>query len=181
MLKHGATVATARDGRFRVSPLPAGDYPLRVVAPNYVELSRTVRAGGTDEDLVLALTPDFSIGELALEDVLVVASRYDLYGVSAASSHFLNRDQIERLPHLADDSNRALHRLPGVAAGDWSARFHLRGGLENEVSLVVDGLELFDPFHMKDLFSPLSMIDANVIQNTELYSGRLRRASTAIT
>ena len=36
---------------------------------------------------------------------------------------------------------------------------------------MVDGLELFDPFHMKDLFSPLSKIDANVIDATELYSG----------
>ncbi len=170
-VERGDTVASAADGRFRVSPLPAGEYLLRVEARNYVGLTRRVRAGGAADNVVLALAPDFSIGELALEDVLVVASRYDLYGARSASSHFLSREQIDRLPHLADDSNRALHRLPGVAAGDWSARFHLRGGLENEVSLVVDGFELFDPFHMKDLFSPLSMIDANVIENTELYSG----------
>lgn len=36
------------------------------------------------------------------------------------------------MPHLGDDVYRAFDRLPGITGLDVSARFNIRGGLEDE-------------------------------------------------
>ncbi len=166
-----SSVRTDEAGRFAIFPYAPGAHSLTIKRPGY--LSQRIALGSSDHRDVLGieLTPVVSQDLLSLEQVQVQVSHYEVYGADATSQHFLSREDLERVPHLADDANRALHRLPGVAAGDWSARFHVRGGRENEVALILDGLELFDPFHLKDLFSPLSMVDANVIESMELFSG----------
>lgn len=109
--------------------------------------------------------------ERPLESVKIVASRYSLYEGMASSDQFLTGDEIRLLPHLADDAFRAFHRLPGVAANDFSAAFNLRGGAVEEVKVVLDGLELFEPYHMRTLFSPLSIVDPGIIGSAQVLSG----------
>jgi hypothetical protein len=106
-----------------------------------------------------------------LEEVMIVASRHSLFDRQDSGDQFLTGDEIRLLPHIADDSFRAFHRLPGAAADDFSAPFHLRGGTVDEVKVVLDGLEIFEPFHLRTLFSPLSIIDAGVIGQAQVFSG----------
>jgi len=106
-----------------------------------------------------------------LEEVMIVASRHSLFDRDASGDRFLTGDEIRLMPHIADDSFRALHRLPGAAADDFSAPFHLRGGTVEEVKVVLDGLEIFEPFHLRTLFSPLSIIDPGVIGRAQVFSG----------
>lgn len=106
-----------------------------------------------------------------LEHVIVVASRYTLYEGISTTDQFMSGEEIRLMPHLADDSFRAFHRLPGVAANDFSAAFNLRGGDVEEVKVVLDGLELFEPYHMRTLFNPLSIVDPGIIGSAQLLSG----------
>jgi hypothetical protein len=107
----------------------------------------------------------------ALEEVMIVASRHSLFDRDPSGDRFLTGDEIRLMPHIADDAFRALHRLPGAAADDFSAPFHLRGGTVDEVKVVLDGLEIFEPFHLRTLFSPLSIIDPGVIGRAQVFSG----------
>jgi hypothetical protein len=104
-----------------------------------------------------------------LDEVLVLANRYRLYG-SGSSTEF-KKAEIERLPHLADDLMRAIARLPAVASDDFSARINLRGGAREETTLYLDGLELIDPFHLKDLQGALSIVDSNLVDRMDLLPG----------
>ncbi len=106
-----------------------------------------------------------------LEEVVIVSSRYSLFGRDATSDQFLTGEEIRLMPHIADDAFRAFHRLPGVAANDFQAPFNLRGGAVDEVKVVLDGLELLEPFHMRTLFSPLSIVDPGIIGQAQLLSG----------
>jgi len=106
-----------------------------------------------------------------LEEIIIVGSRHSMYERGAAADHFLTGEEIRRLPHIADDALRALHRLPGVAATDFSAPFNVRGGSIDEVKILLDGVELVEPYHMRTLFSPLSIIDPGIIGQAELLSG----------
>jgi hypothetical protein len=106
-----------------------------------------------------------------LEEVMIVASRHSLFDRQDSGDQFLTGDEIRLLPHIADDAFRAFHRLPGAAADDFSAPFHLRGGTVDEVKVVLDGLEIFEPFHLRTLFSPLSIIDPGVIGQAQVFSG----------
>lgn len=106
-----------------------------------------------------------------LEEIVIVASRHSMYEQGAVADHFLTGEEIRRLPHIADDAVRALHRLPGVAATDFSGPFNLRGGAIDEVKIVLDSVELVEPYHMQTLFSPLSIIDPGIIGQAEVLSG----------
>jgi len=106
-----------------------------------------------------------------LEEVTIVASRHSLFERQGSGDQFLTGDEIRLMPHIADDAFRAFHRLPGAAADDFSAPFHLRGGTVEEVKVVLDGLEIFEPFHLRTLFSPLSIIDPGVIGQAQVFSG----------
>jgi len=106
-----------------------------------------------------------------LEEVMIVASRHSLFDRQDSGDQFLTGDEIRLMPHIADDAFRAFHRLPGTAADDFSAPFHLRGGTVEEVKVVLDGLEIFEPFHLRTLFSPLSIIDQGVIGQAQVFSG----------
>ena len=109
--------------------------------------------------------------EPSLEEITIVSSSYMLFENATSSSQFLTGDQIRLMPHIADDAYRAFHRLPGVAANDFQAPFNLRGGSVDEVKTVIDGLEIFEPFHMRTLFSPLSIVDPGIIDGAQMLSG----------
>jgi hypothetical protein len=109
--------------------------------------------------------------ETEIDEIKIVASRFSLFGLSATTNQFLSGEEIQLLPHIADDVFRAFHRLPGAAANDFSAPFNLRGGTVDEVKVVLDGLELFEPYHMRTLFNPLSIIDPGIIDNVNVLSG----------
>ena len=106
----------------------------------------------------------------ALDEITIVASRHTMYARNAADQ-FLTAEDIQRMPHVADDAFRALHRLPGVAANDFQAPFNLRGGSADEVVVLVNGVELVEPFHMRTLFQPLSIIDPGIIGKADVLSG----------
>jgi hypothetical protein len=112
-----------------------------------------------------------TLAQLPIEEITIVGSRHSMYEPLKAAGQFLSGDDIRLMPHIADDAMRAMHRLPGVAASDFKAPFNLRGGAVDEVQLRLDGIEIFEPFHMRTLYQPLSVIDPGIIGNAQVLSG----------
>jgi outer membrane receptor protein involved in Fe transport len=104
-----------------------------------------------------------------IEAVVVSASRY-LFGEKIPSV-VLGSAELESLPDIGEDPVRAVARLPGVASVDFSSRFHLRGGTEEETLVRFDDLRLYDPYHLKDFFGVFSSIDPAIVSDIRVYTG----------
>ena len=125
----------------RVRVAPRSSEPLaalaEVLAPHSLELS----AGRNGRYLVVRGRPSAgaaddtrTVSEASapprpdIDEITVVGSQHRLFDRGGLSRQFLSGEEIEMVPHLADDAFRALHILPGVVANDFQAPFNLRGG-----------------------------------------------------
>lgn len=164
-----AATRTAADGSFRLDGVAPGRHRIEVVAEGY-EAGRAsrvrVRSRRTAE---LTLTLASVVPDLA--EMVVTTSRYALGYSEAQASAFLTHADVQAQPKLAEDPLRVAQRLPGSASSGISALTHLRGGEYDETLLVLDGLPLYEPFHLKNFLAPVSLIDARAIESMEISSG----------
>jgi outer membrane receptor protein involved in Fe transport len=106
-----------------------------------------------------------------VEEVVVQTSRYRLATSEIATRTFLTQEQVKNMPRLADETLRAVQRLPGTTTNGFSSIGSVRGGEPNETAIVLDGLRLYEPFHLKNFLSPVSLLDSRLIDSIEFYSG----------
>jgi hypothetical protein len=106
-----------------------------------------------------------------LADFIVTPSRFGVAEEKAAASATLTSRELETLPQVGDDLYRSISRLPGLAADDFSAQFWVRGAPQREVRGRLDGLDLIEPFHLKDVDGALSLVDPQTISRLELSTG----------
>ncbi len=105
-----------------------------------------------------------------LERIVVTPGRFTIYdGTSAKIS--LSKEAIERFPLIDNDVMRAGHVFPGVVSSDYSTRFSVRGGEKDDISVRLDGMELYNPYHLQDFGGAVSLIGLELVQNTELLIG----------
>ncbi|HSE41475.1 MAG TPA: TonB-dependent receptor, partial [Acidobacteriota bacterium] len=159
---------TSNHGRF-VIPIEAGIYTLEAHLPGFAvkQLNGIVVAAERKTTVVIELT---SV-PVQLEELVVTPGQFTLLENHPEPREFLTRQDIAELPHLSDDVFRAIGRLPGTTGGDFSAAFNVRGGELDEIQVVLDGLELYEPFHLKDFQNLFSMIDSEAIDGIDFMTG----------
>ncbi len=108
---------------------------------------------------------------IALDEVIVTASQYNLAHNAIEPRTFFTQAELRSLPKMADEPLRAVHRLPGAASNGLSGLAHMRGGEENETQILLDGMPLTEPFHLKNFFSPVSVLDAEIVDSLDVYAG----------
>lgn len=129
--------------------------------------ARQVRAPlGREQTMILALEPLSITGE----SVEVRASRPWVLGEDL-SSLALERDDLLALPHLGNDALRSLSLLPGVNANESSAQLSVRGSRTDEVLIRLDGVEILEPYHLRDFNSFMSILSPQIIDEVELITG----------
>jgi len=138
---------------------------------------RAVLASNGDWLVTSEATPTTSIESEIVDDhfgsidtIDVTASRVRL-ATAGASETFLDREDVQRMPHLADDAVRMLKVLPGVTGGDFSAALNIRGGRREEALLTVDGAEIHNGFHFRDIDGALSVLDTHLVEGIDFITG----------
>ncbi|MEO7385561.1 MAG: TonB-dependent receptor, partial [Gammaproteobacteria bacterium] len=107
----------------------------------------------------------------ALAEVVVTSSRYNLANAEPEVATFLTQQELRSLPKMADEALRAVHRLPSAASNGLSGLAHMRGGDDDETQILLDGMTLQEPFHLKDFFSPISVLDSAIVGSLDVYAG----------
>jgi outer membrane receptor for ferrienterochelin and colicin len=134
------------------------------VGPNTFSIIR--QESGTTDSVATASNPTTTLAE-----VVVHTSRYAVTNEAAGSRALLTQEQVKDLPRLADETLHAIQRLPGVASNGFSSLGQMRGGAQNETGILLDGMRLYEPFHLKNFLSPVSLLDPRLIDSLEVYSG----------
>ena len=127
------------------------------------------RPGVSAEPSASSSRPAAAPSPLRLAPVTAATARH--YSLMSDGANFMTADDAAATPHLADDVFRLARSIPGVAGGDISAPFHVRGGHADEVALRLDGLELYEPFHLHSLVNALGIVDSNLIGSVDVYTG----------
>jgi len=167
----GSTRTTQTDarGRFSMPSVTAGTHALLVRRLGYradTIAGITVR-GDTSTQVAVELTP----ATRSLDSVLVSTAPGIAPRTGSPPRAILSHDDIASAPQIAADAFRALARIPGVSSSDLSAGFRVRGAPNREVLLLFDGMELYEPFHLKDFDGALSIIDPAIIGGATVSTG----------
>jgi len=107
---------------------------------------------------------------IRLGEITVTPGKFTIHeGTGATLS--LSKKEIDRFPLIDNDVMRAAQVFPGVTSNDFSARFNVRGGEKNEILVRLDGMELFEPYHLQDFGGAISTIDLGLIRRADLLMG----------
>ena len=157
------------DGRFSIAQVPEGRYALEATLLGY-------QPQRLDSKFITASTVlevNFELAEAAipLNEIIVTPGHFTIMQNEPAVRQALSREEIQSIPHFGEDIYRAVQRLPGISGNDYSAKFTVRGGENKEVLVLLDGLELDEPFHLNDIGGGLSIVDVEAIGGINLMTG----------
>ncbi len=156
-------------GRFTFRALSAGRYAIRARRIAYEPQTRSELQVTVDSTpfVRFALTP----APFQLAAVTVAPGSFAFADAGPAARQTMSRTDIQTAP-FGEDLFRALNRLPGLSSGDYGASFSIRGGRQDETLILLDGLEVYEPYHLKDFNEgALSIFDVEAIDGVELLTG----------
>jgi TonB dependent receptor/Carboxypeptidase regulatory-like domain/TonB-dependent Receptor Plug Domain len=163
------SASSAINGRFTLRAVPAGQYTLDVRRLGYLPFTQqnvAVPSSGR-VTLRLGLTPV----PFRLAEQTVTPGSFAFANAGPAIAQTLTRAEIQAAP-FGEDVFRAVNRLPGLSSGDYGAQFSIRGGRQDEMLVLLDGLEIYEPFHLKDFNEgALSIFNVEAIDGVELLTG----------
>ena len=165
----GLHTFTGEDGRFKFASVPPGAHAVAVSCLGYKPLRTDLPVGSSG---VAGLELTLVRSAIPLQEVTVTPGAFSLRGTVPNTRQTMTREDIEAMPQIADDVFRAVNRLPGLSSNDYSAHFGIRGGRHDETLILLDGLELYEPYHLKDFNEgAISIIDNETIDGVQLMTG----------
>lgn len=164
-----SAVLTDARGQFVLASLPNGTHTLLVRRLGFqpATLTNIAVASASTITVVAELVP----ARPPLDTVVVRSSTSTSATLDARPHVVLTHDDIATAPQVAPDPFRAIARVPGVSSNDLSASFRVRGGPNREVLLLFDGVELHEPYHLRDFDGAVSIIDAQFVGGARLSTG----------
>lgn len=162
-------------GRFRFSAVPVGVYALRIARLGHAQqVEENVRVAESDSTMI---DVQLRTRAIPLSQLTITPGSFTLLDAGSSSRFSLSREALLTAPQLAEDVFRSLNRLPGLSGSDFSAKIRIRNGGVDEQLVTLDGLELIEPFHLKDFDGALSILDGESIGRVSVTTGGFTAAS----
>jgi hypothetical protein len=165
----GTDIGTASDnyGYYVIPNVPVGDNVLKIMMMGYKTISVPINFSAREE-----IRQDFELKPAVIqgEDVTVSAERQRFKEKVEVSRINLGIREIKNAPAFVEaDLFRTLQLLPGVTStNDFSSALVVRGGNTDENLILLDGIELYNPYHLGGVFSTFN---ANAISDAEFIAG----------
>jgi len=150
--------ATDFNGHYVILNIPPGEYTLNVSMIGYQGIQLNNVPVHTDFTTI----QDFSLSQTILEsegEVIVLGRRPDIQRDRTSTMSVVGSDEIEKMP--VTDFQELINLQAGVVDG------HFRGGRAGEVSYMLDGISISDPYDG----SMAVEIENSTIQEVKVISG----------
>ena len=157
------------DGAFSIPNIARGNHRLHFLRIGY--RPKIVDVSSAEDGSTQKIEITLEQAAVALAAVRVSPGQFGVMETSAGTPHTLSREEIRTNPQLGEDVFRAVNKLPGLSSNDLSAKFFVRGGAGSELYVSLDGVELYEPFHLKDIDAALSIVDVESIGGIDLSTG----------
>ena len=111
--------------------------------------------------------------EILLQEVTVFASSGHDAGTREVSSLSLQSKRISENSSVIPDVLRSIQSLPGISANnEFSAKFNVRGGNSDENLVLVNGTQVYEPFHVKEVSNAsIGIFNVNLMRKVDLVTG----------
>ncbi len=162
--------ASDNEGRFLISNLPPGKYQLKFTMMGYktVIKSNIWIFANQMTQLNVVMSPEV----LLMNEIVVTPGKYSLAQSHTTKRQIFSHHDITHLPATMDDICRVVQTIPGITvSNDYSAHFHVRGGEHDENLILLDGTEIFDPYHLKNVWGAVGIINMDVIEDVQVMTG----------
>jgi len=159
---------TASDinGYYIIPIIPVGEFTIQFMMIGFATLAEKIKISNENIRLDVELTPKV----IDVNEITVSAERMRFEKkVDISRVNISNRD-IRRAPAFVEaDLFRTLQLLPSVSAtNDFNAALIVRGGSPDENLILLDGTEIYNPYHIGGVFSTFN---ADMISDAEFLAG----------
>lgn len=161
---------TNQDGAFTISKIASGKYTLIFEHIGYAgkKYGTIMILAGKTVDLQ---SIEMEEQPISLKEIVVTPGSYSIMGSESTVRQTLTSEDI-KIMGWAEDITRAIQRVPGISGNDFTAKFNVRGGDVDEVLVLLDGMQIYKPFHQKDFGGGLfSTVDIETIADLNLLTG----------
>jgi hypothetical protein len=160
--------ATDDQGRFSFN-LKAGEYTLQC---SYVGYKTTANNLTVNKDVQLNIS--LSSIDMLLQNVTVFANKQaDGNEQKEVSALSLQSENIAKSSSLMSDVLRSVQMLPGVTSdNELSAKFNVRGGNGDENLVLINGTQVYEPYHVKEASNAsIGIFNTDMIKKMDLITG----------
>lgn len=159
---------TNLDGLYLFAGIPPGRYVFEASFVGYELFTDTlILDAGETRSLNFALERD----EAALDEVVVETDREAGAARITAGRQTVRTADIDRIPtpDVSGDLASYLTTLPGiVSTGDRGGQFFIRGGEPSQNLVLLDGMLLYQPFHIMGFYSAFP---SDILSRADIYAG----------
>ena len=154
-------------GYYNIANVPTGNYTMIVTIIGHERSEREISVVAGIEQ-----RQDFEIQPADIEgqEVVVTGERQRFERQVEVSAVSLSMRDVKLMPAFVEaDIFRTLQLLPGVqSSSDFSSALVVRGGSPDENLIMLDGIEIYNPFHLGGVFSTFN---ADAIADAEFIAG----------
>jgi outer membrane receptor protein involved in Fe transport len=161
-------------GRYSLALPPAsGTFTLVVSAVGYKTVQRVVVApalSDTAATLNIVLLPY----KYALQEVSVFARPSGgTPRIEQTGALSLNNETVQKTSGMFKEAFRVVQTMPGVTSNnELSARFNVRGGNQDENLVLVNGTQVFEPYHAKYAGQgSISVLNIDLVEKVDIVTG----------
>lgn len=160
---------TNREGVYRVRNIEPGTHLIRFSYVGYITHTDTLTIDGSES---VAYSVNLEQDTSRMGDV-VVSAEGEATNISGGHQR-ISADDLDRVitPAGSGDLVNYLQAMPGVvSAGDRGGQLFVRGGTPSENLAIIDGLTIYQPFHIVGFFSAFP---EELISSADFYAGGFR-------